>query len=177
MEIIKASQHQPSKSFSYMFDTNIWLYIYGPVAGSNARKQRVYSNLLSAILNRNATIFINSLILSEYINRVLRIGFDQWKNLTCNNVASYKYEYRKTKAYSITLKDAIEQVKDILKIAQRIPDDFNSIDINDVLDTMNQAADYNDSYLVKCCEKANIKFVSDDRDICSLSSSITLIQA
>lgn len=176
MEIIKVNHHNPNRSFGYLFDTNVWLYIYGPVAGSNAKKQRIYSNLLNSILERKAVIFITSLVLSEYINRVLRIGFQQWKD-NGNYSADYKRDYRGTDDYKDNLADAIAQVEDILKITQRRPDDFNAMDINAILAAMSQSSDYNDSYLVKCCENANIKFVSDDRDIISINSTITVIQA
>lgn len=176
MKIIKVNQHNPNQSFGYLFDTNVWLYIYGPVAGSNAKKQQIYSNLLNSILERKAVIFITSLVLSEYINRVLRIGFQQWKN-NGNYSADYKRDYRRTDDYKDTLADAIAQVEDILKITQRRPDDFNAMDINAILAAMSQSSDYNDSYLVKCSENANIKFVSDDRDIISINSPITVIQA
>lgn len=176
MKIIKVNQHNPNQSFGYLFDTNVWLYIYGPVAGSNAKKQQIYSNLLNSILERKAVIFITSLVLSEYINRVLRIGFQQWKN-NGNYNADYKRDYRRTDDYKDTLADAIAQVEDILKITQRRPDDFNAMDINAILAAMSQSSDYNDSYLVKCCENTNIKFVSDDRDIISINSPITVIQA
>lgn len=176
MEIIKVNQHNPNQSFGYLFDTNVWLYIYGPVAGSNAKKQRIYSNLLNSILERKAVIFITSLVLFEYINRVLRIGFQQWKD-NGNYSADYKRDYRGTDDYKDNLADAIAQVEDILKITQRRPDDFNAMDINAILAAMSQSSDYNDSYLVKCCENANIKFVSDDRDIISINSPITVIQA
>lgn len=176
MEIIKVNQHNPNQSFGYLFDTNVWLYIYGPVAGSNAKKQRIYSNLLNSILERKAVIFITSLVLSEYINRVLRIGFQQWKD-NGNYSADYKRDYRGTDDYKDNLADAIAQVEDILKITQRRPDDFNAMDINAILAAMSQSSAYNDSYLVKCCENANIKFVSDDRDIISINSPITVIQA
>lgn len=83
----------------------------------------------------------------------------------------------RTDDYKDTLADAIAQVEDILKITQRRPDDFNAMDINAILAAMSQSFDYNDSYLVKCCENTNIKFVSDDRDIISINSPITVIQA
>lgn len=177
MVTVKASDHQPNQTYSYLFDTNIWLYIYGPVAGSQSRKQKIYSNLLNLILDRKASIYITSLVLAEYVNRVLRIGFEQWKMATVSPNANFKHDYRKTGDYKETLSDAIAQVKEILRITERRPDDFNAIDINSVLSSMEQSSDYNDSYLVKCCERGGMKFVSDDGDITSINSPITLIKA
>lgn len=177
MVTVKASDHQPNQAYSYLFDTNIWLYIYGPVAGSQQRKQRVYSNLLHTILDRKATIYITSLVLAEYVNRVLRMGFKQWEISNQRPGSDFKRDYRTTDDYKDTLSDAIAQVEDILKITQRRPDDFNAIDINSVLVSMEQSSDYNDSYLVKCCERGGMKFVSDDGDITSINSPIMVIKA
>lgn len=177
MVTIKAKEHQPNQTYAYLFDTNIWLFIYGPVAGNQLWKQQVYSNLLSLILSRNATIYITSLVLAEYVNRVLRIGFEQWKRSNQLYRADFKRDYRATNDYKETLEDAIVQVEDILKITQRRPDDFNAIDIRFVLDSMEQSSDYNDSYLVKCCEIGDMKFVSDDSDITTINSPITVIKA
>lgn len=177
MEIVKTTEHEPNQTYSYLFDTNIWLYIYGPVAGSNIKKQRTYSELLTSILDRKATIYITSLVVAEYMNCVLRMGFKQWINKNQLHSADFKRDYRPTEDYRDTLKDAIAQVEDILKITNRRPDDFNALDISAILESMAQTSDYNDAYLVKCCEKGGIKFVSDDCDIKTINSSICLITA
>lgn len=177
MEIIKISDHQPNQTYAYLFDTNVWLYIYGPVAGTNTWKQKKYAQLLQSIIDRKATIYITSLVLAEYINRVLRIGFGQWKDDNNLYTVDFKHDYRNTDHYKDVLADAIAQVDEILKISQRRPDDFNAIDISEVLQSMEQSSDYNDSYLVKCCERGKMKFVSDDNDISNIKSPITLIKA
>lgn len=133
--------------------------------------------MLSSIIDRNGTIFITSLILSEYINRVLRIGFRQWQDENHSKDSDFKHNYRKTGHYRDVLDDAIAQIKEILNIAQRRPDDFNAIDIYSVLDAMGHDSDYNDSYLIKCCENGGMKLVSDDGDMTRIDSNITLIKA
>ena len=57
MAVIKLADHTPNQTYSYLFDTNVWLYIFGPVAGSNARKQRLYSGLLNTIISRKGNLF------------------------------------------------------------------------------------------------------------------------
>lgn len=177
MESVRISNHVVSPTDSYMFDTNVWIYLFGPVAGSNRYKQKMYSGLLKDILSRNACIFISSLVLSEYINRVLRIAFSQWKQENCMYDADFKRDYRKTEDYREALEDVVEQVREILSITERRPDDFNAINVDVVLDQMTQDCDYNDSYLIKCCEKGNIKLVSDDRDVRNIDSLICVISA
>lgn len=177
MEIIKVNKHKVLPANVYFFDTNVWVFIFAPIAGTDKRKQSCYSKLLKEICSLDATIFVSSLVLSEYVNAVLRIGFKQWKNSNGIQNADFKFDYRVTNDYLTTLKDAVCQVEEILKICKKRPDDFHIIDLKSVLDQMNQNADYNDSYYVKDCEKMHMIFVSDDTDIQKIQSSIKLITA
>jgi predicted nucleic acid-binding protein len=177
MVVTKVDKHVVSSANAYFFDTNVWIYIFAPIAGTDKRKQSVYSSLLKDIQSRNATIFVSSLVLSEYINAMLRMGFKQWKRVTGNVNADFKKDYRNTEDYQTTLEDAVLQVKEILKVCTKRPDDFHIIDIDSVLVSMNQDADYNDVYYIKDCENQKMKFVSDDTDIQKVNSSIMLITA
>ena len=95
--------------------------------------------------------------------------------MTGNVNADFKRDYRSTDDYQTTLEDAVLQVNEILKVCDKRPDDFHTIDIDSVLASMNQDADYNDAYYIKNCENQKMKFVSDDLDIQKVNSSITLI--
>lgn len=162
---------------AYFFDTNVWMFIFGPIAGADKRKQSIYSNLLREIQSRKATIFISSLVLSEYVNAVLRLGFRSWKRRTGNQNADFKTSYRCTDDYQSTLEDAVLQVQEILKVSERRPDDFHLVDINNVLASMNQKADYNDAYYIRNCERQKMKLVSDDADMQNVDCVITVITA
>ncbi len=177
MEVNKIKDHLVNSTYSYLFDTNVWLYIYGPVAGSRPDKQKIYSNLLNDILSRKATIYITSLNISEYINVVLNIGFRQWKRSNDYANADFKRDYRSTDDYKAQLEDAIFQVQEILKVAEKRPDDFNAINIDDVLQQMSKNADYNDSYMLKSCEYGGMKLVSDDGDFKAIDSRVILLTA
>lgn len=177
MVITKASQHLVAPASAYFFDTNVWLFIYGPIAGTNQRKQVVYSRLLKDIISHKATIFVSSLVLSEYINAVLHIGFKQWKRVSGNINANFKTDYRPTADYLDRLNEATLQVQEILKVCSRRPDDFHIVNIDTILSSMNQNADYNDAYYIHDCEKIGLKLVSDDTDMQRVTSPITLITA
>ncbi len=177
MVVTKVSQHVVAPNSVYFFDTNVWLFIFGPVAGTNRRKQDAYSRLLREIISHKATIYVSSLVLTEYINVVLHIGFKQWQRISCNNNANFKFDYRVTADYLDRLNEAVLQVKEILKVSQRRPDDFHIVDIDHILSSMNQNADYNDVYYLHDCEKIGMKLVSDDSDMQSLQGAITLITA
>ncbi len=178
MKVDNLRAHKVSPMNSYLFDTNVWIYIYGPIAGSERKKQVAYSGLLREIIDRGAGLAITSMVLSEYINRVLRIGFAQWKLRTGNENADYKRDFRPTQDFKDALADVKAQVKDILStVTMRRPDDFNSMDVDRMVQSMSSSADYNDIYLVRCCEKGMMCIVSDDRDIAEIQSPVVLLQA
>ena len=177
MRIDPINKHTVSPMNSYLFDTNVWLYIYGPMAGSEKRKQKLYAKLLRDIVDKKACLYITSMVLSEYINRVLRIEFDQWKENTGNHNADYKKDFRSTSEYTDSLASVKAQVKEILSFSQKRPDDFNSVNIESIIDSMSNSADYNDIYLVRCCEVGKMCFVSDDNDIMSINSTIKVVKA
>ena len=55
-----------------LLDTNIWLFVYGPPQ-SDHKKVRIYSQALKDILTAQSYIYIDVLIISEFINRYARM--------------------------------------------------------------------------------------------------------
>ena len=67
-------------------DANIWFYLYGPQKPGN-RWVRIYSTVFNGILNAKSQIFIDVLVVSEFINRYARL---KWK-LAPPHYASFKH--------------------------------------------------------------------------------------
>lgn len=177
MKTIDLKKFNTSPSDKFLFDTNIWIYLYAPIAGANAALQAKYARLLKEIISRNATIFITSTIVSEYINRSLRIAFGNWKK--ANNLASadFKRDYRCTGEYKSDLNAVKIEIKEILanKCVSQKPDNFHNINIDDLFGRMDDGCDYNDAYIIKTCEQDNTILVSNDKDFQNLSSPVKLI--
>lgn len=166
-----------SPSDSFFFDTNVWLFLFGPIADTDKWKQAKYSSILATIVSRNAGLFISSLIIAEYINRVLRIEFKNWKTKTGNVNANYKTDFRNTADYLFAKDDAIKQVGEILKVSTRTPDSFNSIDINELFMHIDENCDFNDAYLASLCERGGHSLVTDDRDFEKSFPDLSIITA
>ena len=173
----KTSDYTVSGNDSLFFDTNVWLHIYGPIAKTRTKEQQEYSSILRQALSRNAVIFITSQVISEYINVVLRMGFKSWKSQTGEINAQYKDDYRPTQHYLDTLQDAKDQVNTILAttIVQKLPDSFNSLSVDSIMNRMDSFCDYNDSYFIALCEKGTMTMVSDDADMKKIDCNISLI--
>lgn len=56
-------------------------------------------------------------------------------------------------------------MRSILKISERMPDNFNSVDMDLIFDHF-KTIDFNDSYFIEYCRSCgkNMLFVSDDKD-------------
>lgn len=177
MATYKISSYTVSPSEEFFFDTNVWFFLFAPIAGSEQTKQKKYSKLYGEILSRNATIWINSQVIAEYINKYLRMEFDQWKDKTSNYGANYKKDFRPTSDYSSALESVRSQISAILQKCERIPDDFNAINIDSIIASMETKFDYGDSIFIDLCNRKKFKLVTDDSDMTKESFSFSVITA
>ncbi len=163
-QLIDITKYSPKTSENYFFDNNIWMYLFCPIASYEQRKQNIYSDFLEKLLSNNHTIFINSMILSEFANSYLRLDFKLWKDETKNLHADYKKDFVGTARFTETVKGVKSEINKILKIALKGSDEFNSINLTNVLNEFGKS-DFNDCYFLELARQKNYKIVSDDRDL------------
>lgn len=167
--------YQPKSGDCFFFDNNVWIYIFGPVASYNKNLQQIYSRFLSATQTAGATIFINSMILSEFSNRILRLNFDQWKRKCGIINPDYKRDFIGTNDYKDTVSELKLNIGKIIKITERGSDNFNAVNINRVLSHL-EFIDFNDSYMIEMAATSGWKIVTDDGDFVKYQNhSITVI--
>lgn len=147
------------------------MFLFAPIAGVDRKKQKEYAALLKEIQTTRSSVFVTSLILSEYANRCLRLSFDLWKKEKGRPGSDYKKEYRQTPDYQDALADVREQIKAILKIAEKRPDDFAAIDILKVLSNTT-ISDFNDAYYIELCKMNRLKIVTDDQDFLAIPDNV-----
>lgn len=157
------NSHSIKSNNSYFFDNNIWMFLFCPIGNTNAKKQQILSNFLSDLLSRNCSIIVNSLILSEFSNASLRLDFDIYKQ-EVNILSSFKKDYFKTERCKNTRAAISSAIKQIEKVSDKYNDQYNSIDLDLVLNYYNNFLDFNDCYFMHICEKNNWFFVTDDKD-------------
>ena len=177
MATCRISNYTVGPSEEFFFDTNVWMFIFAPLAGAKQDKQKAYSSLFGEIVSRGATIWINSQVVAEYINRCLRMEFDQWKNQTQNYGADFKRDFRPTPEYLSAINSAKSLISAILQKSTRHPDDFNSIDISSIIASMGSSYDYGDAVIIDLCKRKKFKLVTDDGDMTKASLPFTVITA
>ena len=161
--IINIKSYSPKSSDVFFFDNNIWMFLFCPLGNYNQGRQKIYSAFLQSIQSLRATIFINSMVISEFANSYLRIDFEQWKNASKNFSADYKKNYVGSPQYVTTVEEIKIQIKTIMKFCEKSSDNFNAINLNDVF-THLQSIDFNDSYYIELAKLDNWKIVTDDKD-------------
>lgn len=172
--ILYTNSYDPSSSDIFFFDNNIWMFLFCPIGNVNRKLQDEYSKFLSTINRRRCAIFINSLVLSEFANRCLRLDYDLWKKLPVNLGKDFKRDYSLTNQYFDTVIGIKSAISQIMHFAIKGNDNFNSIDFNCVLANFGKV-DFNDSYYVQLCIERNWKFVTEDHAIRNLPSSVTIV--
>lgn len=142
----------------YFFDTNIWLYIYGPM-GWPDEKTNIYSRALKGIRDSKGTIYINCMIISEFINTFSRIEFKQQSEFS-----RYK-EFRSSLKYRAIAQDISFNVKKIFRSTLACDPELHVIGFPEVMDLFEQGKyDFNDLIFAQICRAKNLIFVTHDKD-------------
>lgn len=173
--VIDISRYAPKSSDIFFFDNNVWMYLFCPLGSYEQDRQNKYSAFLKEVKSSRGTIFLSSLILSEFVNRYLRLDFNQWKSSNSMHSAEFKRDYVKSDRYPKAVEIVKPLVSKILSICDKTPDNFNSLDIHQVL-THTSFVDFNDSYFIELLSKQNWKLVTDDSDFSNYSGhNLTVI--
>lgn len=158
--ITNIQNHTPKSDEHYLFDTNIWLFLFCPIANHKSFVVDKYSRFYFKILKSDAKIYTTTLILSEFINRYLRI------DCTINEIAAkdFKKTYRPSAECTNTLKLIEDTVKrKILPNVVCLDDEMTKISFDDVFRDC-FSSDFTDSYFANLIRGKDISILTDDGD-------------
>lgn len=142
-----------------LLDTNVWMLVYGPQKPGAARVA-TYSQALANILAANSRIYIDVLIVSEFINTYARL---KW-NVLGKPQRDFK-RFRKTANFKPIAEEIAANLKQVLRHCSRIESDFAGFDINGLIDEYAAGhADFNDQILAELCKRRGLTLVTDDGD-------------
>jgi len=140
------------------FDANIWLYIYGPQKPSD-RWVDIYSQVLSRILEAQSQIYIDVLIVSEFINAYARI-----KQSFVEPGMKFK-GFRNRPDFKFVAQDIARDVRCVMKNCSRIEHDFAALEIDSLLDDYAEGChDFNDQMIARLCERKGLTLITHDAD-------------
>jgi|SRR5579884_113571 len=173
-KVLNISSYTFSKNDAFLLDTNIWLFIYGrQVPGNKDWRIPLYSKALANILASKSRIFIDVLVLSEFVNRYSRIEY----NIIKDSAEKGEFKsFRQSSKFKSIAEDIARASRRILGHCERTENGFESIDIDILLsDFEMRCPDFNDQILAELCKTRSFKLVTHDGDF--KDCGITLLTA
>ena len=121
------------------FDANVWLSIYAPPSKEDEYWKGEYTKVLNRIVNGSVPVFLDSTVISEYINRYCRIEFEAYMGIASKKTFK-QFRDSEPDIYQPIASDAAESVKEILELplVTRINGDFAAMNICSILDEFAQ---------------------------------------
>lgn len=157
-----------------VLDANVWMMIYGPYTSSNPRNID-YSNAFKAMLQCSCKIWIDILIISEFINACARFHWKLYGSSSSNKSLNFK-QYRNSTHFPTVAQDISADIRKILNLCSKTESVLNSCILDDVITEYSVGnSDFNDLMLTELCKFNNYLFVTDDSDF--QGSAIQVISA
>lgn len=146
-------------SENFFLDTNILLYLFYSHTVDWA--SRSYSALYKQMLERGMKMYIDNTVLSEFINRVIRIEYDLKMRMTPDNIIPFK-RFRDTEDGQNAVFHANGLVKSMLQFIRINGEVMDKTDIQSILivDTL----DYNDKIIEHLCQNKGYILITNDTD-------------
>ncbi len=165
MSIDFSSAYKINKNDNVFLDTNILIFLFSPdFVSSNEYQVDTYSKIFEMLVEKQNNMYINSLVVSEFLNRCLRIDFD--KNFQDDNKSKhYKNDYRGSSEYKQTLNILLKLLHKMLNVfkIQQLDDDFSKFETISEFEKSDEL-DFNDLVISRTVLNQNLKLLSDDKD-------------
>jgi hypothetical protein len=147
-------------------DANFWINVFGPAATAGPRKNRAvhYSNAFLAILTKGAQLYVDVLILSEFVNALARHEFNT-RFSTKYGAGGFK-AYRNSADFVPTARMIARETRKILARSTRLDHSLTEWDFSRLLvDFENGSEDFNDQLIVEMARKHSLCLLTDDGDM------------
>lgn len=155
-----ARAHAFAASDDILPDANIWLYLNGPAANPASWSVKTYSAVLANILGAGSRLFLDVLVLGEFINRFARLEMRRLQPGQTNFKA-----FRQSADFPPVAADIQHQTGQILAICQPINHPFAEWNLPQLLaDFGGGGADWNDQLLIENCRKHGLAPLTNDGD-------------
>ena len=158
-KVTRVNNYEFTSNDRLFLDTNIWLYIYGPQK-PNDNPGAIYSQAFRRILAEQSCIYIDVLVVSEFINTYAR---QKWK-LVRPEIERFK-DFRNGLDFKSVARDIADNVKRMVNHCLRIEDDFVALEIDSLLDAYAAGvSDFNDQMIAELCKRKGLTLITHDRD-------------
>ena len=142
------------------FDANVWLCLYLHQGSDGGYWANLYSDVFDHILGAKSQIYIDVLVVSEFINAYAR---KEWKDsgLFPKNFK----KFRNAPEFELVAQSIAKLVKRMMQYSSRVESRFPTLDMNKLLrDYATGSLDFNDQVIVEICRRNRFTLVTNDGD-------------
>lgn len=147
-------------------DANFWINVFGPAAAvGNANNQlSVYSRALQLMLQQKVEIFLDVLIMSEFVNAVARMEFNS-RFIGTYGSRGFK-RFRNSPDFLPIARMISSECRKIYSLSIRTDHSFSQWSTSQLLSDFEQGGvDFNDQLIVEISRKNNFTLLTDDSDM------------
>lgn len=157
----RLSHYRLQAGESFLFDTNVWLYLLHPAPSGSTRLSDIYSRAIKPMLSRDVHLVVDVLVVSEYLNTFCRI---EWSAYHRRRYPDFK-SFRSSSDFIGVGERAGSNVRRILEMSKPVDHHFTRTDFEYVLtDFETGRKDFNDGLLADACRRNGWKLVTHDAD-------------
>jgi len=158
----QVTQYPYSQNDRLFLDANIWLLLYGPQYNPGDPRVIAYSAAIKSILAAKCQVFIDVLILSEFINRWTRFAYNVLPEMA--HPTTFK-DFRKSQAFVRVAQETAVACRKVMAGCVPLESGFETLDAAKLVSDYETAQfDFNDQVLASLCETRQLKLVTDDAD-------------
>lgn len=161
MPVNNVAEYEFTSRDRLFLDANIWLYNFCPDAQppKPSPKVEVYSQAFAAILQAKSRIYIDVLVMAEFINRYARL---RWENEAPD--MEFKV-FRNSADFTGVAQEIACQSGRVMELCFRLESGFAGLQMDDLLDTYGEGgSDFNDQVIAELCKREKLALVTDDGD-------------
>jgi len=162
--VIDALRYAFSDKDRILVDANVWLYLFAPhPPGSPA--VRAYSAVFTGMQKNRANLYLDVLVLSEFVNRYARLEHQIQKN--AGAAVSHDFKTFRDSPDFVPIAQAIQaSVMKIGRYAKALDHPLTACDLPAVLAGFATGGrDINDELLAHCCKTHGLVLLTNDADL------------
>lgn len=172
-QVYRINEYKFNSNDLLFFDANIWLYIYGPEDSFSLRLRDIYSLAFRQIRSLKAQIFIDVIVLSEFVNTYSRLMYNRLPPTT--KPRDFK-TFRNSEDFKPIAQEISKYSRRIVSKCQRVESGFKFADLSSLFaEYAAGGSDFNDQILAGLCRDRGFKFVTHDGDF--KRENLTIITA
>jgi len=146
------------------FDANILIYLFWQTGSRQRVLENKYATIYSEILRRELSMYVNYVVLSEVVNRTLRISWEEYldKKSLKKDKLSFKNYRNSTEGIEAQEEIAIIIKEIVFNNFEVVEDSFSKEDIEDFLEV--DTLDFSDKAILKTCVDNDFVLLTHDSD-------------